>query len=95
MYNDPGSDQPVSALENANGFHIELNENALEHVSRFYQPSVNTGSPTVFEYPLSSPFWLRVQCNGYSMVCGAVKLKEPPRLFPPIDRSIDVMFVRG
>ena len=30
MYNDPGADQPVSALENANGFHIELNENALE-----------------------------------------------------------------
>jgi hypothetical protein len=69
MYNDPGADQPVSALENANGFHIELNENALEHVSRFYQPSVNTGSPTFFEYPLSSPFWLRVQCNGYSTVC--------------------------
>ena len=30
MYNDPDADQPVSALENANGFHIELNENALE-----------------------------------------------------------------
>src|SRR5262249_15277266 len=61
MYNDPGADQPVSALENANGFHIELNENALEHVSRFYQPSVNTGPPTFFEYPLSSPF--RLGCS--------------------------------
>jgi hypothetical protein len=68
MYNDPGADQPVSALENANGFHIELNENAPAHVSRFYQPPANTGSPTFFEYALIKPFMVNAMVP---VLCGS------------------------